>query len=310
MTTPALRLDHISKTYPQGTSALKSVTLEVPAGEFFALLGVNGAGKSTLINIISSLLPATSGNVHIFGVDLAQDPAGAKSMLGVVPQEFNFMQFERVIDILTVQAGYFGIPKAHALPRALMLLKRLGLHDKRFDKARALSGGMKRRLMIARALIHKPRLLILDEPTAGVDVELRHSMWEFIQEINQEEDTSIILTTHYLEEAEQLCQKVAILNQGVIAINTQMKDLLNSLDTQTFVVDVATAPMLDNALQNAGFFGIDDKTLGLTVKEHTPLNDALTCLLSKRVAVQGVRPKTGRLEELFLQIIDKKHQPK
>lgn len=223
---PALHIQALSKTYTNGFTALKSVDLTVPQGDFFALLGANGAGKSTMIGIISSLFPMTTGKVEIFGVDLVSNPSVAKSFLGVVPQEFNFNQFEQCLDILLIQAGYYGIAKKDALPRAEFLLTSLGLWDKRFEKSRSLSGGMKRRLMIARALMHQPKLLILDEPTAGVDIELRRSMWDFMKHINEVEGTTIILTTHYLEEAEQLCKHIAILNHGEILINTEMKSLL------------------------------------------------------------------------------------
>ena len=237
---PALAIQNLSKTYGNGFSALKDVSLTVPQGGFFALLGPNGAGKSTMIGIISSLFKPTTGSVEIFGTDLLENPALAKQYLGVVPQEFNFNQFEKVQDILITQAGYFGIPAKEARPRAKRLLTALGLWDKRNSKSRELSGGMKRRLMIARALIHKPKLLILDEPTAGVDIELRRSMWEFMQQINIEEKTTIILTTHYLEEAEQLCKRIAILDHGEIRINTEMKDLLAQLSVETFVFDLET----------------------------------------------------------------------
>lgn len=238
-TIPALKITQLSKTYPNGFAALKGIDLTVPQGGFFALLGPNGAGKSTTIGIISSLFKPSSGSVEIFGVDLLKQPAKAKQFLGVVPQEFNFMQFEKIEDILITQAGYFGIPPKQSRPRAEKLLKALGLWEKRDDKARMLSGGMKRRLMIARALMHHPKLLILDEPTAGVDIELRRSMWDFMQQINTEEGTTIILTTHYLEEAEQLCKNIAILDQGEIRINTDMKSLLTSLDMESFVFDLA-----------------------------------------------------------------------
>jgi len=235
---PALSVQNLSKTYDNGFSALKNVTLTVPQGGFFALLGPNGAGKSTMIGIISSLFQPTNGSVHIFGADLLANPSVAKQYLGIVPQEFNFNMFEKVEDILITQAGYFGISAKESKPRAERLLKALGLWDKRDSKSRELSGGMKRRLMIARALIHKPKLLILDEPTAGVDIELRRSMWEFMQQINIEENTTIILTTHYLEEAEQLCKRIAILDHGEIRINTEMKDLLAQLSVETFVLDL------------------------------------------------------------------------
>ena len=263
---PALSIQNLSKTYGNGFSALKDVSLTVPQGGFFALLGPNGAGKSTMIGIISSLFKPTAGSVHIFGTDLLAEPSKAKQFLGVVPQEFNFNQFEKVEDILITQAGYFGIAAKESKPRAEKLLKALGLWDKRDNKARELSGGMKRRLMIARALIHKPKLLILDEPTAGVDIELRRSMWEFMQQINVEENTTIILTTHYLEEAEQLCKRIAILDHGEIRINTEMKDLLAQLSVETFVFDLATPLTKQIALTGVtDTLQPDDLTLEVTL---------------------------------------------
>ena len=226
--TTALSIKNLQKTYGTGFETLKGIDLEVEQGDFFALLGPNGAGKSTTIGIICSLINKSEGSVKIFGKDIDDDFSKAKKDLGVVPQEFNFSMFERVIDIVVTQAGFYGLPHKQALERTEYYLKKLGLWDKRHEKARFLSGGMKRRLMIARALVHEPRLLILDEPTAGVDIELRRSMWEFMQEIN-EAGTTIILTTHYLEEAENLCRKIAIIDQGRIIENTDMKTLLNRL---------------------------------------------------------------------------------
>ncbi len=302
---PALKVTNLSKTYPNGFTALKGVDLVVPQGGFFALLGPNGAGKSTMIGIISSLFRPTTGAVEIFGTDLLKNPAQAKQFLGVVPQEFNFMQFENVIDIIVVQAGFFGIPAKTALPRAEQLLKALGLWEKRHTKARQLSGGMKRRLMIARALIHKPKLLILDEPTAGVDIELRRSMWEFMQYINQEEGTTIILTTHYLEEAEQLCKYIAILDSGEIRINTEMKSLLATLDIETFVLDFATPISEPIALQNVIRTNQPDPlSLEVTLKKGESLNDVFAQLTAKGVAISSMRNKSNRLEELFLGLVE------
>lgn len=302
---PALKVTNLSKTYPNGFTALKGVDLVVPQGGFFALLGPNGAGKSTMIGIISSLFRPTTGAVEIFGTDLLKNPAQAKQFLGVVPQEFNFMQFENVIDIIVVQAGFFGIPAKTALPRAEQLLKALGLWEKRHTKARQLSGGMKRRLMIARALIHKPKLLILDEPTAGVDIELRRSMWEFMQYINQEEGTTIILTTHYLEEAEQLCKYIAILDSGEIRINTEMKSLLATLDIETFILDFATPISEPIALQNVIRTNQPDPlSLEVTLKKGESLNDVFAQLTAKGVAISSMRNKSNRLEELFLGLVE------
>ena len=304
-TIPALKITQLTKTYPNGFAALKGIDLTVPQGGFFALLGPNGAGKSTTIGIISSLFKPSSGSVEIFGVDLLKQPAKAKQFLGVVPQEFNFMQFEKIEDILIAQAGYFGIPAKEARPRAEKLLKALGLWEKRDDKARMLSGGMKRRLMIARALMHRPKLLILDEPTAGVDIELRRSMWDFMQQINTEEGTTIILTTHYLEEAEQLCKNIAILDQGEIRINTDMKSLLTSLDMESFVFDLAQpypAPItLTNVVKTKQ---PDPLTLEVTLKKGNSLNDVFAQLTAQNIQVASMRNKTNRLEELFLRIVE------
>lgn len=304
-TIPALKISQLTKTYPNGFAALKGIDLTVPQGGFFALLGPNGAGKSTTIGIISSLFKPSSGSVEIFGVDLLKQPAKAKQFLGVVPQEFNFMQFEKIEDILITQAGYFGIPPKQSRPRAEKLLKALGLWEKRDDKARMLSGGMKRRLMIARALMHRPKLLILDEPTAGVDIELRRSMWDFMQQINTEEGTTIILTTHYLEEAEQLCKNIAILDQGEIRINTDMKSLLTSLDMESFVFDLAQpypAPItLTNVVKTKQ---PDPLTLEVTLKKGNSLNDVFAQLTAQNIQVASMRNKTNRLEELFLRIVE------
>ena len=306
---PALAIQNLSKTYSNGFSALKDVSLTVPQGGFFALLGPNGAGKSTMIGIISSLFKPTTGSVKIFGTDLLENPSIAKQYLGIVPQEFNFNMFEKVEDILITQAGYFGIPAKEARPRAKRLLMALGLWDKRNSKSRELSGGMKRRLMIARALIHKPKLLILDEPTAGVDIELRRSMWEFMQQINIEENTTIILTTHYLEEAEQLCKRIAILDHGEIRINTEMKDLLAQLSVETFVFDLETP--LTRQLVLAGVTDTsqpDDQTLEVTLTEGESLNGVFDQLSAQGITVASMRNKANRLEELFMRLVDKNIQ--
>ena len=304
-TIPALKITQLTKTYPNGFAALKGIDLTVPQGGFFALLGPNGAGKSTTIGIISSLFKPSSGSVEIFGVDLLKQPAKAKQFLGVVPQEFNFMQFEKIEDILIAQAGYFGIPTKESRPRAEKLLEALGLWEKRDDKARMLSGGMKRRLMIARALMHHPKLLILDEPTAGVDIELRRSMWDFMQQINTEEGTTIILTTHYLEEAEQLCKNIAILDQGEIRINTDMKSLLTSLDVESFVFDLAQPYPAPIALTNVVKTKQPDPlTLEVTLKKGESLNDVFAQLNAQNIQVASMRNKANRLEELFLGIVE------
>ncbi|MGR3900025.1 ABC transporter ATP-binding protein [Psychrobacter sp. 1176_08] len=307
--TPALMIKDLSKTYDNGFSALKGVDLTVPQGGFFALLGPNGAGKSTMIGIISSLFKPTTGSVHIFGTDLLENPSVAKQYLGVVPQEFNFNMFEKVEDILITQAGYFGISAKEARPRAKRLLTALGLWDKRNSKSRELSGGMKRRLMIARALIHKPKLLILDEPTAGVDIELRRSMWEFMQQINIEENTTIILTTHYLEEAEQLCKRIAILDHGEIRINTEMKDLLAQLSVETFVFDLGTPLVQKLALSGVTDVSQpDSQTLEVTLTEGESLNGVFDQLSEQGITVASMRNKANRLEELFMRLVDKNIQ--
>lgn len=306
---PALRIENLSKTYANGFSALKDVNLTVPQGGFFALLGPNGAGKSTMIGIISSLFKPSAGSVHIFGTDLLAQPSIAKQYLGVVPQEFNFNQFEKVEDILITQAGYFGIPASESKPRAKRLLTALGLWDKRNSKSRELSGGMKRRLMIARALIHKPKLLILDEPTAGVDIELRRSMWEFMQQINIEENTTIILTTHYLEEAEQLCKRIAILDHGEIRINTEMKDLLAQLSVETFVFDLAQ-PLTQQLVIDkvTEIKQPDELTLEVTLTEGESLNCVFDQLNDLNIEVASMRNKANRLEELFMRLVDQNAQ--
>lgn len=303
---PALQIENLSKTYANGFSALKNVDLTVPQGGFFALLGPNGAGKSTMIGIISSLFKPSTGKVTIFGIDLLANPSIAKQYLGVVPQEFNFNQFEKVQNILITQAGYFGIPAKESRPRAKKLLTALGLWDKRDNKARELSGGMKRRLMIARALIHKPKLLILDEPTAGVDIELRRSMWEFMQQINREENTTIILTTHYLEEAEQLCRRIAILDHGEIRINTEMKHLLGQLSVETFVLDLAQPLTQTLAIDKVTeVTQPDELTVEVTLSKGESLNCVFDQLNDLDIKVASMRNKANRLEELFMRLVDK-----
>ncbi|WP_110600814.1 ABC transporter ATP-binding protein [Salinicola lusitanus] len=300
MAEPALSIRGLTKVYGNGFEALKGIDLDVEQGDFFALLGPNGAGKSTTLGIVCSLVQKTAGQVKIFGIDIDRDFAKAKYALGVVPQEFNFSQFEKVEDIVLTQAGYYGMPMKEAKPRCERLLKDLGLWDKRNGAARMLSGGMKRRLMIARALIHRPRLLILDEPTAGVDIELRRSMWEYMRRINEEEGTSIILTTHYLEEAESLCRNIAIINRGEIIKNTSMRGLLTELDTETFLLDLAEP--LEAAPQVEGFEveRVDAHQLALSVRKGTDLNDAFQQLTRQGVRVLSMRNRANRLEELFV----------
>lgn len=303
--TDALTLRSLSKTYRNGFQALKGIDLNVPEGEFYALLGPNGAGKSTTISIISSLTKKTSGNVEIFGHNLETHPSQAKQCLGVVPQEFNFAQFEKTFDILVTQAGYYGIPKKIAQARAEEYLTKLGLWEKRTTQGRMLSGGMKRRLMIARAMMHEPRLLILDEPTAGVDIELRRSMWDFLNEMNSK-GTSIILTTHYLEEAEQLCRRIAIIDRGVIKEDTTMKNFLNQLNEESFIFDLA-APIEPLHIDIIGvkFNLVDSITLEVTLDKAHNMNDLFQLLEAHHIQVRSMRNKSNRLEELFVKMVEK-----
>lgn len=298
----ALQLRALKKTYANGVKALKGIDLEVSEGDFFALLGPNGAGKSTTIGIISSLVLASSGEVRVFGHDLAGDPEAAKLEVGLVPQEFNFSMFETVLQIVVNQAGYYGVPRPLALQRAEKYLSQLGLWDKRNDRARTLSGGMKRRLMIARALMHEPRLLILDEPTAGVDIELRRSMWQFLRQIN-EEGRTIILTTHYLEEAEMLCRNIAIIDQGRIIENTSVKSLLATLHVETFILDLAPGA---GDLTIDGFVSrrLDGHTLEVDVAKAQGINPVFSQLTAQGVQVLSLRNKANRLEELFVKLVE------
>ena len=300
----ALSIQNLSKTYSNGFKAIKNIDLEVEQGDFFALLGPNGAGKSTTIGVITSLVTKTEGKVKVFNVDLDTHPALAKSYLGLVPQEFNFNGFEQVKHILVTQAGYYGIAARQAEPRADELLKQLGLWDKRHNTARSLSGGMKRRLMIARALVHQPKLLILDEPTAGVDIELRRSMWTFLQKIN-DQGTTIILTTHYLEEAENLCRNIAIIDRGCIIENTNMKSLLNRLDKQTFIFDLKHALPHHCDLAEVNYKRIDDYTIEVEINRNDNLNTIFDHLSQHNIEVSSMKNKANRLEELFLSLVEK-----
>ena len=305
--TPALAIRDLTKTYKNGFSALKGINLTVDEGDFYALLGPNGAGKSTTISIISSLTRKSSGEVKIFGHDIDREPSKAKQCLGIVPQEFNFGMFEKVFDILVTQAGYYGIPKKIAEQRAEKYLNQLGLWEKRDVQSRLLSGGMKRRLMIARAMIHEPKILILDEPTAGVDIELRRSMWDFLQQINNE-GTSIILTTHYLEEAEMLCRRIAIIDQGLIKKDTDMKSLLSTLAVETFVFDVREPLEQIPDLQLSGLNRIqltDPLTLEITLEKSQSINVIFQQLSALGIEVVSMRNKTNRLEELFIGMVEK-----
>ncbi len=299
----ALKIDQLHKTYGNGFEALKGISLQVEQGDFFALLGPNGAGKSTTIGIICSLVKKTAGGVRIFDYDIDQQPAMAKKMLGVVPQEFNFSQFEKVFDIVVNQAGYYGMPRHDAKKAAERYLVKLGLWDKRNTASRNLSGGMKRRLMIARALVHEPKLLILDEPTAGVDIELRRTMWSFLQEIN-EAGTTIILTTHYLEEAESLCRNVAIIDQGNLVENTSIKSLLQQLNRETFVFDTRNDLAVDFALPSYDITLVDNHSFELDIDKEHSLNGVFNVLSEQGIEVTSMRNKANRLEELFVHLVE------
>jgi len=301
--TDALRLENLSKTYSNGFNALKGVSLSVAEGDFFALLGPNGAGKSTTIGIISSLVTKTAGKAYIFGQDTDTDFSSAKRLLGLVPQEFNFNVFEPVEEILVNQAGYFGIERRQGFARAERYLKQLGLWEKRRAQARELSGGMKRCLMIARALVHEPRLLILDEPTAGVDIEIRRSMWSFLRELNAA-DTTIILTTHYLEEAESLCRNIAIIDEGELIENTSMKRLLSQLDMETFILDIRTPLQALPPMQLDCVRLIDDTTLEADISKDHGINFLFEELSRHQIEVLSMRNKTNRLEQLFVHMVE------
>lgn len=310
--TPAILVKDVRKTYvtekgKRTTEALKGVSLEIKKGEFFSLLGPNGAGKTTLIGIVAGLTVKTSGTVEVAGVSIDQNPSKAKTFIGLVPQEMNFDIFERVINIIIYQAGYYGITKHEAMPYAEEILKKLGLWEKRNDKAETLSGGMKRRLMIARALIHKPEILLLDEPTAGVDVELRRGMWDFLRKLNSE-GTTIVLTTHYLEEAEQLASRVAIINNGQIIEEGSVKQLLSKLnfvklqlDTENEITEAVMQRLADESLTQ-----VDGNTLELTLAPGENVNDAIQKLTNAGVKIANVRNSGSRLEEVFMNLIAEK----
>jgi ABC-2 type transport system ATP-binding protein len=302
----ALQIKGLTKTYKGGTHALKGINLDVEQGDFFALLGPNGAGKSTTIGIIASLVNKTAGTVNIFEHSLDSHPVDAKSCIGLVPQEFNFNQFETLLQIVINQAGYYGVPRKIAKQRAEKYLKKLDLWEKRDQPSRELSGGMKRRLMIARALMHEPRMLILDEPTAGVDIEIRRSMWTFLQEINRQ-GVTIILTTHYLEEAEMLCRNIAIIDKGVIIQNTSMKALLATLNNETFVLDLSEH---DGAISLEHFEHrlIDERTLEVDVPKEDALNNVFEQLSQQNIQVLSMHNKSNRLEELFVRLVESGRQ--
>ncbi|RUO30143.1 ABC transporter ATP-binding protein [Aliidiomarina sanyensis] len=298
----ALEITGLRKVYRGGLEALKGLDLTVREGDFYALLGPNGAGKSTTIGIISSLVNKTEGQVRVFGYDLDTQINEVKQHIGLVPQEFNFNQFETVLQIVVNQAGYYGVPRDLAKERAKKYLTQLGLWEKRNDRARTLSGGMKRRLMIARALLHEPKLLILDEPTAGVDIELRRSMWDFLTRINKE-GVTIILTTHYLEEAEMLCRHIGIIDKGQIIENTTMKSLLSKLNIETFVLDLAPVEKIP-AITSATMRVIDDHTLEVDVAKSAGLNSVFSELTEQGCKVLSMRNKANRLEELFVTLVE------
>lgn len=302
--TAALTIRQLTKVYNNGFTALKGIDLDVAQGDFFALLGPNGAGKSTTIGILSSLINKTSGMIKVFGYDYDIDLFNLKRHLGVVPQEFNFNQFEKCFDVIITQAGYYGVPAKLAKARAEFYFTELGLWDKKDVTVRMLSGGMKRRLMIVRALIHQPQLLILDEPTAGVDIELRRSMWNFLTKLNSEKGITIILTTHYLEEAEQLCRNIAIINHGQIIKNSSMKSLLSTLSSETLILDLA------NPLTNPPFLLgyetklVDNQSLEVVVRKDQGINELFKQINEQGIIVASMRNKSNRLEELFISLVE------
>jgi len=300
----ALEVNDLKKTYKNGVEALKGISLRVEEGDFFALLGPNGAGKSTLIGIISSLVNTSSGETRVFGTSVQQERSKAMSYIGLVPQELNFNQFERPLEIVVNQAGYYGIPRDIALQRVEKYLKQLQLWDKAEEISRNLSGGMKRRLMIARAMVNEPRLLILDEPTAGVDIEIRRSMWKFIKDIN-ERGTTVILTTHYLEEAESLCRNIAIIDHGEIIKNTDMKSLLATLDVETFVLDLRESIGYCPQVDGMEIVVRDENTLEASLPRQKSLNKLFAELEHQGIQVLSMRNKANRLEELFMGLVDK-----
>ena len=301
----ALEINNLTKIYPNKLIALNSINLNVNQGDFFALLGPNGAGKSTAIGIICDLTKKTSGSVKIFGHCIDENNDAAKSCIGIVPQEINFSLFETCLEIVVNQGGYYGIKRSHATKRAEKYLRKLNLWEKRNERSRNLSGGMKRRLMIARALVHEPKMLILDEPTAGVDVELRRSMWDFLIDINQQ-GVTIVLTTHYLEEAESLCKNIAIINHGKIVENTSMKELLSKLNKETFIFDLNNPIKELPNLDDYNLKLIDTTTIEVEVDRERNINKLFEILTKKNINITSMRNKTSRLEELFLNLLNNK----
>jgi len=300
---PALTIENLSKVYDNGFEALKGISLEVEQGDFFALLGPNGAGKSTTIGIVCSLVAKSGGRVAVFDVDIDKDFPAAKKYIGIVPQEFNFNQFETGLDIVVNQAGYYGLPPALARERAEKYLKELGLWDKRDVPSRMLSGGMKRRLMIARALVHEPRLLILDEPTAGVDIEMRRAMWDFLKKIN-EQGTTIILTTHYLEEAEALCRHIAIINNGEIVEHSSIKSLLRRLHREVFIFDCVEDLPEKVSVDGFGINRLDVHTLEVEVEQGQHINQVFAALDEQGIHITSMRNRANRLEEMFVNLVE------
>jgi len=298
----ALSIRKLKKTYSNGFTALKGIDLDVESGDFFALLGPNGAGKSTAIGIISSLVNKSSGSVNIFGHDLIKENAKAKSCIGLVPQEINFNQFETVRNIVLNQAGYYGIPRKQAIKSTEHCLKQMFLWDKRDTVSRRLSGGMKSRVMIARALVHAPKLLILDEPTAGVDVEIRRSMWEMMEQVNKQ-GTTIILTTHYLEEAESLCKNIAIINDGLIVEKSAMSDLLSRVNKDFFVLNLAKPVVELPKAEGYEFERVDSKVINVSIEKNKTLNQLFQLLTDKNIEVLSLKNKTNRLEQLFMDLV-------
>jgi len=304
MNSPALLIDNLTKVYSNGHKALHGINLEIPHGDFFALLGPNGAGKSTTIGIITSLIKKTEGDIKIYGIDIDKNFVKAKTFIGLVPQEINFNTFEPISEILTNQAGYYGVLRHEAIPESEKLLKKLGLWEKRDQFSRKLSGGMQRRLMVARALIHKPKLLILDEPTAGADVEVRRLMWDYLKFLN-ESGTTIILTTHYLEEAENLCKNIAIIDDGKILRNTSMRNFLSELQNENLILYTENKLDKDIDLNGTDISIIDDNTCEVSLSTDSSINQLIEELSKQGIKVKSLKNKTSRLEELFIRMVDK-----
>ena len=304
MDSSALLINNLTKTYSNGHKALHGIDLEIKHGDFFALLGPNGAGKSTTIGIITSLIKKTSGDIKIYGIDIDKNFVKAKTYIGLVPQEINFNTFEPINEIIINQAGYYGVPRSIAVPEAEKLLRKLGLWDKKDQFSRKLSGGMQRRLMVARALIHKPKLLILDEPTAGADVEVRRLMWEYLKFLN-ENGTTIILTTHYLEEAENLCKSIAIIDDGKILENSSMKDFLSQLKNETFIIYTENKVSRENKLLGEDSKIIDDNTIEISISSGSDIHSLIQQLSDQGIKIKTLKNKTNRLEELFMRLVDK-----